>query len=400
MIFTDGVAVIRHQVEVSFEGFGPCAQAAGRQPAFELIDTTDDLKLTRQLLRRQCPLTPGVYGMIDATGDLFYVGKAKALQKRLLSYFFARDDESKSRRIAEQARHVVWEQAPHELAALLRELELIRHWLPRMNRRDRPRERTRGFVCIGRAPAPYAYLATRPPRGEQRVFGPLPVNRRLRQAVRRLNDCFQLRDCPARTPLVFADQLQLFAEAPGTDCLRRAIQTCLAPCAAECSSREYGDKVKSAVAFLRGADVSILDRLEEQMRTAAAQQSFERAALLRDTWQDLGQLHGFLQRLRDGRRDYNFVYPLPAYGRGVAWYLIRQGQVARVIRRPGTPRQAIKALKELDTVYATEPTAADNRPEDLNVLLLLCQWFRRHPEQRDETVPVDVARQRCRERLT
>lgn len=397
--FTDVATVICHHENPPFLGFGPCAQAAGREPSVASIDAGDDLATTRQHLRRQCPLRPGVYGMIDASGDLFYVGKAKSLQKRLLSYFFSREEGTKAQRIAEQARQIVWEEAPHELAALLRELELIRRWLPRMNRRDRPRDRTLGFLCIGRAPAPYAYISARPPSRQRRVFGPLPINRRLRQAVRRLNDCFQLRDCPARTPLMFADQLELFAEDRSTACLRHAFRACLGPCAAACSTTIYDRKVRAAVAFLRGSDVSILTRLQQQMQSAAQQQRFEEAALVRDAWQDLSRLHGFLQRLRDGRRDLSFIYPLPGYGRRPAWYLIRHGQVVRVIAAPRTRRQGASGLQLVEETYFDRPTAGDSQPEDLNVLLLLCQWFRRRPDLLEATIAAEAAREHCRNLL-
>ena len=125
----------------------------------------------------------------------------------------------------------------------------------------------------------------------------------------------------------------------------RAGQGNLAPCVAGCTSATYNERVRSVAAFLRGSDLAVLERLEQQMRTAADAHRFEQAAAFRDAWQDLQLLHNMLARLRDGRRDYNFIYPLPGYGRRPAWYLIRRAQVARVIRAPRMPRQAAKALE-------------------------------------------------------
>lgn len=388
--------MIRLAEDRLFDGFGPCQQAAGRQPRSVRIDLPSDSSGTRRLVRAQCPETPGVYGMIDTAGELFYVGKAKALQRRVLSYFFSRQDDSKAQRIAREAKQLIWEPAPHEFAALLRELELIRRWLPRLNVRDRPRRSGLGYICVGRSPAPYAYLAAQPPRHERRVFGPLPVNRGLRRMVRRLNDFFQLRDCPERVPIAFQDEPELFPQDRRAACLRYDVGTCLAPCAAECSTRQYADRVRAAVAFLRGGDASVVDQLEARMHVASAERRFELAATLRDAWQDLSGLHDRLERIRDARGNYNFVYPLHGYGKRTAWYLIRGGQLVRTVDAPRMRREARKCLRLLDAIYSgnyAHQAAAE--AENINVLLLLCSWFRRHDEERQKIITIDAAVDHC-----
>ena len=119
----------------------------------------------RARLRELCPRRPGVYAMIDAHGTLIYLGKAKALRPRLLSYFRARSRDPKAGRILRETRAITWEHAPSEFAALLRELELIRVWRPRFNVRGQPHRRRRAYVCLGRPPAPYVFLSRRPPAG-------------------------------------------------------------------------------------------------------------------------------------------------------------------------------------------------------------------------------------------
>src|SRR5205085_1670333 len=84
----------------------------------------------RKRLREQCPRRPGVYGMLDAHGELLYVGKAKNLRARLLSYFRPHSRARKSFRVAVRTRGIVWEPAADEFAALLRELELIQRFRP------------------------------------------------------------------------------------------------------------------------------------------------------------------------------------------------------------------------------------------------------------------------------
>ena len=74
---------------------------------------------------------PRVYGMIDDRVRLIYVGKAKNLRSRLLSYFPENSRDPKAGKIISRTKRLVWEQSGDELAALLRELELIQRIRPK-----------------------------------------------------------------------------------------------------------------------------------------------------------------------------------------------------------------------------------------------------------------------------
>ncbi len=117
-----------------FTGFGPSAYFSS-QSALETLEVALEHREVRRRLRAVCPTSPGVYGMVDCAGQLIYVGVSAKLCDRLLTYFTAGDDGAKERRIGKHARQVVWELVDHEFTAQLRELELIRRWRPRFNRR-------------------------------------------------------------------------------------------------------------------------------------------------------------------------------------------------------------------------------------------------------------------------
>src|SRR5262245_4781802 len=135
-----------------FAGFGPSRYLtevwAGKLQQIQM-------PRLRGQVHRDCPKTPGVYGMLDAHGDLVYVGKAKRLRQRLLSYFRPKSRDPKAGKVLRAARSIVWETVPSEFSALLRELELIRRWQPRLNIQGQPRRRRPVYVCLGRPPAPY-----------------------------------------------------------------------------------------------------------------------------------------------------------------------------------------------------------------------------------------------------
>lgn len=389
----DGFSVLPSPPQ-GFADFGPSRLAGDCRLTPAQLPLPPDVRECRRLIRRHCRLQPGVYGMLDAQGELIYVGKSKALRNRLLSYFSQTDSNAKGQRIIAHSRQLVWEEAPHEFAALLRELELIRRWRPRFNVRGQPRRLSRSFLCVGRGPAAYVYLAAEPSPRSREIFG--PVRSRWREAVRRLNDCFQLRDCPERMPVGFADQRRLFAEALAPGCLRQELGLCLGPCAGRCSRAAYERRVRAACDFLRGHDLSLLGRLETQMHQAAATRQFERAAALRDTWEELAGLAECLHQLSEARQRFSFVYPLPDYRRGARWYLIDRGQVVAAVRAPRGPRQAQRCRRLLDQVYRSRQSGGPPPPsEDPDALLLVSGWFRQYPEELRRTLSPEEARRLC-----
>jgi excinuclease ABC subunit C len=348
----------------------------------------------RRAVREIGPCKPGVYGMLDEHGALIYVGKAKQLRARLLSYFRARSRDPKAGRILRHARSIVWEVSPCEFGALHRELELIRRWRPRFNVQGQPHGRQFIFVCLGRGAAPYAFLTRRPGRTALACFGPIPGGLRAAEGVRRVNDCFQLRDCPQAQDMIFADQAHLFPVQAGAGCLRYEIGTCLGPCLAACSQRGYAARVRQARAFLEGADQKPLHALEQQMQTAAAAEQFERAAALRDRFTALHWLSEQLAATRRAQTDGAFVYPVKTHDGSSIWYLIRGGRTLEVLREPGCPRTRRLAAKRLQEVYRRGVPGEESLSfAHCAGVLLIAAWFRRHPGERARArKPADVIR--------
>src|SRR4051794_37795686 len=103
----------------AFRGFGPAALAGGERQLFGVKARRGGRRL-REGVRAECPRLPGVYGMVDAAGELIYVGKAKCLRTRVLSYFRKGNRDEKAGKVVGEARRVVWELAPCEFEALLR----------------------------------------------------------------------------------------------------------------------------------------------------------------------------------------------------------------------------------------------------------------------------------------
>lgn len=380
----------------AFVGFGPLALLpTAEPPPLHTVKARRPGRL-RALVRRDCPRLPGVYGMVDPKGELIYVGKAKNLRVRLLSYFRPRSRDPKAGRILKRTRTMVWEIASSEFAALLRELELIQRWQPRFNVQGQPGQRRRVFICVGRAPAAMVFLAKRPPRTALAGFGPVPAGFKAREAMRRLNDWFRLRDCPQSQEMSFADQRELFALPLSPGCIRHEIGNCLGPCAAACSRDDYAANVQGALAFLRGDDDSPLKSVEREMTAAAADLAFERAAALRDKLDSLTWLSEHLRHVREASR-HSFVYPVRGHDEAEWWYLIHGGRVRAVVPSPSDDRSRRGAARQMREVYGRRSALSEpTRASDLDGVLLVATWFRCRKEERRNTLDPAAALDKCR----
>lgn len=385
----DGYHALALDRKPLLDGFGDWDLAPTLSRTAGRLLPDDDAGETRKLLRRDVPRVPGVYGMLDAPGDLIYVGQSKSLQDRLLSYW-STAAQAKAQRIVAHTRRLIWETSPDALAAQLRELELIRRWRPRMNVRGIPGRFGTMFLLLGRGPAPHVYLAAAPGRGTN--FGPLRATRRTQQAVQLLNDYFQLRNCAQQIPIRFSDQRELFGESLTALCLRHALGTCLGPCARECSSGDYHRQVRAARRFLRGTDQKPLARLQKAMAASAAEKRYELAAVFRNVLDALQNLHDQLFRIRDAQQNYRFVYPLKAHNGDRSWYLIDRGQVLSIVAEPRTPPAAAEFLARIEDLEAG--ASRDHRAGEGDVLmqLLVSGWFRGHVEELPRTWPLERAK--------
>jgi excinuclease ABC subunit C len=325
--------------------------------------------------------------MLNGNEQLIYVGKAKCLRTRLLGYFRPKSRDPKAGRILRQAAAIVWEEAPSEFAALLRELELIRRWRPRFNVQGQPGRRRPTYLCVDRRPAPYLFLSRFPPRDVLACFGPIPATWRATEAVRRLNDHYRLRDCPQAQTMVFAEQLGLFPLTRAPGCLRYEIKTCLGPCVGACARRDYHEQVRSAQRFLRGQDLSLLDSLTSAMARASEALEFEKAAALRDRLDILRWLEERLSRLRSARDKQSFIYPVRGHDGSELWYLIHGGRIRAAVPAATDGIRSRSVDQVIRKVFQSKPLEKDPLPvEEMDAVLLVVAWFRRHPEERARLV--------------
>lgn len=370
-------------------GFGP-DPLLPIQPPMRLLEGPSHQRL-RDAVRQAAPPRAGVYGMFDANGRLFYVGKAKRLRHRLLSYFLPGNADEKAGRIIQTARRILLEEQPSEFAALLREQRLIGLLQPRMNVQGIPKRQRAAYVCLGRPKAEMLYVSRQPDSNAIRCEGPFLGAGRLRRGVETLNRHFKLRDCSSRLRLGFSDQLPLLVLPQRAACLRLELGTCLGPCVEATSRAAYREQVRQAEQFLTGSVQPVIDHMRAAMLEAAQRRHYERAAGLRE---DLATLSWLGRRLIDhahARREFSFLYPVRGEDQQVIWYLIQNGMVLGAWAAPRSQsdyRRWKQAALELATACRNAAelpvTSAERRS-----LAIVCGWFRKHPHELKNTMSLD-----------
>ncbi len=335
---------------------------------------------------------PGVYRMTSPDGEVIYVGKSKALRTRLLSYFRASYPKDKGARILREAATLEWEPLPSEFAALLRELRLIKLLRPRYNVMMKRDARYHAFVRVSRGPAPRFHVVRGAGTDETGTYyGPFRGALQLEEALRELNDVLGLRDCRLDQPIFFADQPDLLpmpTRTPG--CIRHEIGKCLGPCVAAVREDEYMDRFRAAKDFLEGKHDAPLAPLRAQMEASSDALDFERAATMRDKIRRLESLQEQFGRIRFALESLSFSYTIPAAKpEDSRTYVVRRGRV----RHEGPTPSSVAERRAHDARVAeilapTERAPATVPGHEVDEVLLVAAWFKKHPKELARTEPL------------
>ena len=217
------------------------------------------------------PSRPGVYRMIDARGDVLYVGKAKNVRKRIQAYARPTGLDTRIERMIAATRKLEFVVTRTETEALLLEANLIKRLRPRFNvvLRD---DKSFPYILITSdhwAPQILKHRGGRTRPGH--YYGPFASVWAVNRTVNALQRAFLLRSCS-----------DPFFESRTRPCLLYQIKRCSAPCTKEIDFREYSALVREANEFLSGRSKKVKDELAAEMEKASAELDYERAAIYRD----------------------------------------------------------------------------------------------------------------------
>jgi excinuclease ABC subunit C len=231
------------------------------------------------------PTAPGVYLMKDSRGRVIYIGKARNLRNRAGSYFTSA--AAADRRTAELVREIAdidFLEAATEVDALLMEARLVKDIQPRFNSALKD-DKTFPYLQITvREDFPRVEFTRKPETSGVKLYGPFTSARKLRAAINALQRVFRFRTCPL--DIEEGDERWRWFRP----CLLASINRCTAPCNLRISRDEYRRDIDRLRLFLDGGRDKLLVEMQAEMKAAAKELLFEKAARLRDQLKALENL--------------------------------------------------------------------------------------------------------------
>ncbi|MGQ0741391.1 MAG: excinuclease ABC subunit UvrC [Alphaproteobacteria bacterium] len=217
------------------------------------------------------PSAPGVYRMLNAKGDVLYVGKAANLKKRVAAYAKPAGHAYRIARMIAETAEMIFLTTASETEALLLEANLIKRLKPRYNVLYRD-DKSFPFILLRRDhdfPQILKHRGAKNTKGA--YFGPFASAGAVNRTLDTLERAFLLRSC---SDAVFDGRTR--------PCLLYQIKRCSAPCVGRIDKENYAALVKQAEDFLSGKSRTVQAALAKEMEAASEALEFERAGQLRD----------------------------------------------------------------------------------------------------------------------
>lgn len=220
---------------------------------------------------KMLPTDPGVYVMLNASGQVIYVGKAKVLKNRVKQYFYSNVKTDKVMAMVSNIEDFYYIITKSEVDALSLENNLIKKYKPKYNILLKD-DKTYPYIKINLKRAyPYFEIIRKIKRDGAKYFGPF-MGVSVVDIMEILNDCFLVRSC----------KIPLETHREKRECLNYHIKKCTAPCTGLITEAEYKEHVDKALDFLSGNDDEAEVLLTEKMQRYAEAGEFELAISVRE----------------------------------------------------------------------------------------------------------------------
>lgn len=241
---------------------------------------------------------PGCYLMKDKKENVIYIGKAKRLKQRVVSYFRQnKGHDDKVRKMVSNVDDFDYIVCDSEFEALVLECSLIKQYTPKYNILLKD-DKGYSYVKITNEPYPRIQAVKQKLNDKSTYLGPYTSSFSVKQSVDEVNKVFMLPSCNRKFPQDFKKQ---------RPCLHYHIKNCMGVCRGRVKEPDYQAIIKEALSYLKEGSTKSVESLERQMEEAAERLDFERAAKLRDKLRAIQRLAQSQKVLLQTNKDQDFI---------------------------------------------------------------------------------------------
>ncbi len=224
----------------------------------------------QKLNLKNFPNSPGIYKFFN-NKEIIYIGKAKNLRKRILTYFGKAFKDRKTSQIRSLTTNIETFTTKNEVEALLLEQMLIKENKPKFNILLRD-DKTYPYIYFSLDHQyPGIYLKRTKKAIDRNYFGPFVSSEAVKKSIKEIQKIFKLRNCSDST---FANRTR--------PCIEFQMKRCSAPCVQKIGKLNYFEDIVAAKLFLSSSDTKTIQRLNKDIEEAVSNLDFEKAALIRD----------------------------------------------------------------------------------------------------------------------
>jgi len=216
------------------------------------------------------PSEPGVYRYYDKKGEILYVGKAKNLKNRILSYFNKSQIGYKTRMMVSKIVRLETTVVNSEYDALLLENNLIKEYQPFYNILLKD-DKSYPWICIKKEPFPRIFLTRNVIKDGSEYYGPYAKVKQAKTLIEVIKNIYKLRTCSLNLAP------EKIKEGKYKVCLEYHIKNCAGPCEGLESEEEYTQKLNAIRGIIKGEFKAAREYLEAEMYNYAAKLEFENA---------------------------------------------------------------------------------------------------------------------------
>lgn len=228
----------------------------------------------------ELPQSPGVYQYFDASGSIIYIGKAKKLKNRVLSYLNKTNQSDKTRVLVSKIHDFKYIVVESEQDALLLENNLIKKYKPKYNILLKD-DKSYPWICIKKEPFPRVFITRRFVRDGSEYFGPYTSARFAHTLIALIKSLYKLRTCNLPLTQKAIDNCRFKV------CLEYHIGNCIGPCIGKIREAEYNEFIVQIRNILKGNLSSVIEVMTCKMREFAEALEFEKANEMKEALESI-----------------------------------------------------------------------------------------------------------------